>query len=56
MSMTIKVYAVRRDGTTRVIREKRVIPVDEEPLPPVGTAFPPCACPVCRRVREVGAR
>ncbi len=30
MSMTIKVYAVRRDGTTRVIREKRVIPVDEE--------------------------
>ncbi|WP_236243962.1 hypothetical protein [Streptomyces sp. CC210A] len=53
--MTIKVYAVYRDGTTQVIREKREIPGDEE-LPPVGAAFPPCACPSCRRVREVAVR
>ncbi|WP_193097124.1 hypothetical protein [Streptomyces sp. C8S0] len=53
--MTMTVYRVRPDGTTNLIREKREIPGDEE-LPPVGAAFPPCACPSCRRVREVAVR
>jgi hypothetical protein len=47
--MTIKVYAVRPDGTTRTIRQQEKV----EPttlLCAVSGSFPPCSCPRCRRV------
>ncbi|WP_236239406.1 hypothetical protein [Streptomyces sp. CC228A] len=54
--MTMTVYRVQPDGTTTLIRKKREIRGDEERLPPFGSAFPPCACPTCRRMRKAAAR
>ncbi|WP_228980322.1 hypothetical protein [Streptomyces sp. DH12] len=44
--MTIKVYEVRKDGTTATVRERQ----DVEPAAdaPVSMAYPPCTCPRCR--------
>ncbi|MGA5424506.1 hypothetical protein [Streptomyces lavendulocolor] len=47
--MTIKVYEVRPDGTTRMIRQEREV----EPTVLSGVvsgSFPPCSCPRCRHV------
>ncbi|WP_175412025.1 hypothetical protein [Streptomyces sp. TRM64462] len=43
--MTMRVYAVRPDGTIATIRE-RVTVRDTDP-PPQGPGFPPCICPRC---------
>nr|WP_185907029.1 hypothetical protein [Streptomyces sp. WAC04770] len=43
--MTIKVYDVRRDGVTRVIRpEAEAVPLEQ---PEVTQQFPTCECPEC---------
>lgn len=45
--MTIRVYAVRADGRTSTIRERREIqPAQGVPW---SLAYPPCSCPRCGR-------
>ncbi|WOI58591.1 hypothetical protein [Streptomyces fradiae] len=45
MSMSLRVYAVRPDGTTTVVREQReILPADHVPT---TLQYPPCACPRC---------
>ncbi|MEV5447016.1 hypothetical protein AB0N23_31405 [Streptomyces sp. NPDC052644] len=44
-SMFLRVYAVRPDGTTTVVREKREVqPADRVPA---TLQYPPCSCPRC---------
>ncbi|MBH0245989.1 hypothetical protein ACFWGE_13750 [Streptomyces bacillaris] len=43
--MTIKVYAVNREGDVRVLRERaEVVPLDE---PDTSQRLPACGCPRC---------
>jgi hypothetical protein len=47
--MTIRVYTVDRYGTVTSDRGTVVVPHDPDARPdPLGTRYPPCACPRCR--------
>ncbi len=44
--MTLRVYEVDQEGTTRVIRpEAEVVPLEQ---PEASHQFPACACPQCQ--------
>ncbi|WP_175409725.1 hypothetical protein [Streptomyces sp. TRM64462] len=50
--MTMRVYAVRADGTTETIRERREFRDTDRQSP--GPVNPPCICPHCRRTEQSG--